>query len=243
MEKMKIMEIIKCENLCMCYENNAVFCNLSFTLNSGDFLSVVGENGSGKSTLVKGILGLKKHNGALKIKLRRNRIGYLPQQAPAAADFPVTAGEIVQSGCLNSMGLLPFYKERHRKKAREAMLKMRVSELEGRRFRDLSGGQRQRVLIARALCAADELLLLDEPANGLDPVVRGELYELISGLNRDSGMAIIMVTHDLNGAVENSGKILHISDKKGGNFFGSTAEYKQTDFYREMRCGCDSDNN
>jgi zinc transport system ATP-binding protein len=222
----------------MCYDNNNVFCNLTFNVKCGEFLSVVGENGSGKSTLVKGLLGFKKHSGALEINVRRNRIGYLPQQMPVAEDFPVTAGEVVLSGCLNDVGFLPFYKTRHKEKAREALEKMRALDLEKRCFRELSGGQRQRVLIARALCAAEELLLLDEPASGLDPMVRAELYELIGVLNKTCRLTIIMVSHDLEGVVANSCKVLHISEKASDNFFGTVSEYMQTSVYREMRCGC-----
>ena len=215
----------------MCYEGKPVLCGLSFGVNKGEFVSIIGENGSGKSTLIKGILGILKHKGTLELNLKPCRIGYLPQQTPAAEDFPVTAFEVALSGCLNNTGFPPFYKEKHRRKAREALSKMNASALEKRRFRDLSAGQRQRVLIARALCAAEELLLLDEPATGLDPNVRSELYELVGGLNKTHGMTIIMISHDIRGAVENADKILHIN--AGGSFFCSAAEYKETDIYKE----------
>ena len=227
--------MIKCKNLCMCYENHTVLCNLSFSVKRGEFLTIVGENGSGKSTLVKGILGLLKHKGGLELtNVKRSEIGYLPQHTPVSEDFPVTAGEVVLSGCLNGMGFLPFYKDKQREKTRVALEKLRVSELEKRRFRDLSGGQKQRILIARALCAAEKLLLLDEPATGLDPVVRAELYELIGVLHKNEDMTVIMVTHDLAGAVANADKILHISDKEDHGFFGMVEEYKQTTLYKEM---------
>lgn len=222
----------------MFYENYAVFCDLSFNVEKGDFLSIVGENGSGKSTLVKGLLGLKKHKGGLELGIRRSQIGYLPQQTPHVEDFPVTAGEVVLSGCLNNTGILPFYKGKHKEKAREALIKMQALELEKRCFRDLSGGQKQRVLIARALCAADKLLLLDEPATGLDPVVRNELYELIRALNKNEGLTVIMVSHDLEGVIANSRKVLHISEGEKESFFGTVLEYLQTPLYREMRCNC-----
>jgi zinc transport system ATP-binding protein len=234
------MDIIKCENLCMCYDNNVVFCDLSFSVAGGEFLSVVGENGSGKSTLVKGILGLMKHKGGLELCIKHNQIGYLPQQTPVAEDFPVSVGEVVLAGCLNDAGAFPFFKDKHRGKASNALAKMRVLDLKHRRFRDLSAGQRQRVLIARALCAAERLLLLDEPVTGIDPVVRNELYELIVNLNKADGMAVIMVTHDLDGAVMYSDKILHISAQGSQSFFGTVAEYTGTQFYREMRCACDN---
>jgi zinc transport system ATP-binding protein len=223
----------------MSYNGHNVLNNLSFTVEEGDFLSVVGENGSGKSTLVKGILSLMKFKGTLEFKrLSRRQIGYLPQQTPVAEDFPVTAGEVALSGCINSAGLLPVYKEKHRQKAKNALSTMGVIALEKRSFRELSGGQRQRVLIARALCAAEKLLLLDEPASGLDPVVRNELYALIKRLNKNESLTVIMVSHDLEGAM-NADKILHISPDKCKSFFGTTADYKLTPLYKEMRCVCD----
>jgi len=223
----------------MGYNGHNVLDNLSFTVEEGDFLSVVGENGSGKSTLIKGILGLMKYKGNLELaNFKRRQIGYLPQQTPVAEDFPVTAGEVALSGCINSTGFLPFYKEKQRLRAKNALFIMGVSALEKSPFRELSGGQRQRVLIARALCAAERLLLLDEPASGLDPMVRNELYELIKRLNKDEDLTVIMVSHDLEGAM-NADKILHISPDKCKSFFGTSADYKQTPLYREMRCICD----
>ena len=249
------MRIIKCENLCMSYENKTVLSELSFNVERGDFLSIVGENGSGKSTLIRGILGLKKYKGVLELNVGRNQIGYLPQQTALAEDFPVTAGEIVLCGCLNDMGLFPFYKKKHRETAIDALKKMRVLELEKRRFCELSGGQKQRVLIARAICAAKELLLLDEPATGLDLAVRNELYELISSLNKNDGLTVVMISHDMEGVLANSDKILHVSaiskaaeavnsdktlengsTKNKGGFFGTVAEYIKTPIFMEMGC-------
>lgn len=158
--------LIKVENLTLSYENMTVVKDLSFTVESGDYLCIVGENGSGKSTLVKSLLSLKKPVGGeitFGGGLRRNEIGYLPQQTGAQHDFPASVGEVVISGCLNSMGFRPFYTDRERKKAAENMERLSISDLKKRSFRELSGGQQQRVLLARALCATSKLLLLDEP--------------------------------------------------------------------------------
>ena len=173
--------LIKVENLTLSYENMTVVKDLSFTVESGDYLCIVGENGSGKSTLVKSLLSLKKPVGGeitFGGGLRRNEIGYLPQQTGAQHDFPASVGEVVISGCLNSMGFRPFYTDRERKKAAENMERLSISDLKKRSFRELSGGQQQRVLLARALCATSKLLLLDEPVSGLDPMVTAEMYEL-----------------------------------------------------------------
>lgn len=228
-------EMIKCEKLCMNYEGNHVLCNLSFSVNQGDFLSIVGENGSGKSTLVKCLLGILKHKGEIEFNgLKHSQIGYLPQQTPVAEDFPASVEEVVLSGCISGLGFFPFYKEKQKQKASEALTTMRISEIKNRRFRDLSGGQKQRVLIARALCAAEKLLLLDEPVTGLDPVVKTELYEIINQLHKEEGMTVIMISHDLKGALNNTEKILHISEKSEENFFGTVAQYKQTEVFKAM---------
>ena len=202
--------LIKVENLTLSYENMTVVKDLSFTVESGDYLCIVGENGSGKSTLVKSLLSLKKPVGGeitFGGGLRRNEIGYLPQQTGAQHDFPASVGEVVISGCLNSMGFRPFYTDRERKKAAENMERLSISDLKKRSFRELSGGQQQRVLLARALCATSKLLLLDEPVSGLDPMVTAEMYELIADINR-SGVTVVMVTHDVRAALKYAGHIL-----------------------------------
>ena len=218
--------LIKVENLTLSYENMTVVKDLSFTVESGDYLCIVGENGSGKSTLVKSLLSLKKPVGGeitFGGGLRRNEIGYLPQQTGAQHDFPASVGEVVISGCLNSMGFRPFYTDRERKKAAENMERLSISDLKKRSFRELSGGQQQRVLLARALCATSKLLLLDEPVSGLDPMVTAEMYELIESLNKKDGMTVIMVSHDMNAAVKYASHILHLGGKQ--LFFGTKNDY------------------
>ena len=220
--------LIKVENLTLSYENMTVVKDLSFTVESGDYLCIVGENGSGKSTLVKSLLSLKKPVGGeitFGGGLRRNEIGYLPQQTGAQHDFPASVGEVVISGCLNSMGFRPFYTDRERKKAAENMERLSISDLKKRSFRELSGGQQQRVLLARALCATQKMLLLDEPVSGLDPKVTAEMYTLIEKLNREDGITVIMISHDVAAAVRYASHILHIGDTV---FFGTRADYLQS---------------
>ena len=222
------MALIKTDDLSLSYENMTVIKNMSFEVNSGDYLCIVGENGSGKSTLVKSLLSLKKPVGGsitFGDGLSRREIGYLPQQTSAQKDFPASVGEVVISGCLNARGIRPFYSAKEKKIAAENMERLGISEFKRRSYRELSGGQQQRVLLARALCATHKLLLLDEPVSGLDPIVTTELYELISDINK-SGVTIIMVTHDMDAALKYASHILCL--RSDGWFFGTLDEFMKS---------------
>lgn len=218
------MALLSIENLTVGYEGEAVLDNISFSIDKGDYLCIVGENGSGKTTLMKTMLGLIppikgqiKHGDGLK----KNEIGYLPQQTVVQKDFPASVREIVLSGCQNRSRFIPFYTKEDKQLAAEKLEELGIADLSGRCYRDLSGGQQQRVLLARALCATGKLLVLDEPVAGLDPVVTAEMYDLISVLNR-KGIAVIMISHDLNMALEYASHILHIGNDV---FFGTKEEY------------------
>ena len=216
--------LIACQNLSLGYDGRAIVDNLSFTVNEGDYLCIVGENGAGKSTLMRTLLGLQPPLGGSIMTddgLTLRKIGYLPQQTEAQSDFPATVREIVLSGFVGRMGLRPFFTKEEKLRAEENIARMGISELHDRPFNSLSGGQRQRVLLARALCAAEKILLLDEPVAGLDPKVTMELYELIESLNRE-GVTIIMISHDLASAVRYASHILHIGSE---SFFGTREEY------------------
>ena len=219
------MALISCKDLTMRYENQVAVDHVTFQIQEGDYLCIVGENGSGKSTLLKGLLGLlHPASGSITYGdgLKRNMIGYLPQQTVVQKDFPASVWEVVLSGCLNRRGLRPFYSTGERQRARENIARMDIGAIVKSCYRDLSGGQQQRVLLARALCATEKLLLLDEPVTGLDPVATAELYALIRQLNRQ-GVTIVMVSHDINCSVHNAGKILHMGT--GVQFFGSSEDY------------------
>lgn len=223
------MALIKCENVSIGYEGQTVVRDLNFQINTGDYLCIVGENGSGKSTLVKSLLGLKGvESGRIVFGdgLKQNEIGYLPQQTDVQKDFPASVYEVVLSGRLNSRGLKPFYTSSDRQQAYEKMEILGFRDLAKQCFRDLSGGQRQRVLLARALCATKKLLLLDEPVTGLDPLVTAEFYQLIRQINRDSGIAVVMVSHDIESAVEDASHILHLQEKV--LFFGTAEDYRRS---------------
>ena len=205
--------LIECKNLTAGYEGMPVVKNLSFNVSAGDYLCIVGENGSGKSTLMKTILGLRSALSGEIIfgdGLKQTEIGYLPQQTAAQKDFPATVREVVLSGCLGRKGLSPFYSKADKKLCDDNIELLGITGITHRSYRNLSGGQQQRVLLARALCATGKLLLLDEPVSGLDPMVTAEMYEIISRLNREQGITIIMISHDLQGALKYGTKILHM---------------------------------
>ena len=234
------MAIISCNQVSLSYENKIVMTDLSFKINKGDYCCIAGENGSGKSTLIKAILSLKSISGGEILfgdGLARKEIGYLPQQTIVQKDFPASVWEIVLSGCLNKKNILPFFTTRDKKRATENMAKLGILNLKKACYRELSGGQQQRVLLARALCATEKLLLLDEPMAGLDPLVTQEMYGLISDLNK-TGITVIMVTHDLSAAIKYAPHILHLQE--GKYYFGSTKEYIHSDvgrkFLGEIKC-------
>ena len=223
-----MMAQLICQYLCVGYDGKAVLQDLNFAVFSGDYLCIVGENGSGKSTLMKTILGLQQpvRGRILTLDgLRKNEIGYLPQQTQVQKDFPASAREIVLSGCQGRCGGRPFYNKEEKQLAADAMEKMQIAQLAKRCYRELSGGQQQRVLLARALCATRKMLLLDEPVSGLDPKVTAEMYALIEKLNREDGITVIMISHDIAAAVKYASHILHIGDVV---FFGTKTEYLQS---------------
>lgn len=232
------MAILKCENASFAYDGRTVLENVSFSLDAGDYLCVVGENGSGKSTLIKGLLGLKApESGTISYLdgLRSTEIGYLPQQTRAQRDFPASVREVVLSGCLNRLGGRFHYGREERERAAENMERMGIDELKNASYQELSGGQQQRVLLARALCATKRLLLLDEPVTGLDPIATGEMYNLIKLVNLCDGISVIMVSHDIHEAVRYATHILHLGHKQ--LFFGTSAEYRESSLARRFLGG------
>lgn len=219
--------LINCHDLSFAYEGKTALAGLDFAVEEGDYLCVAGENGAGKSTLVKGLLGLlKPASGVLTLDRALKRgIGYLPQQTAAQKNFPAGVEEVVLSGFIGRRPPLPFYTASEKRTARLHMETLGVAG--GRRcFGELSGGQQRRVLLARALCATETMLVLDEPAASLDPPAAKALYALLDEINLTRYITIIMVTHDITSALESAGKVLHLQGRQ--LFFGTTSEYAES---------------
>ena len=223
------MPQIKCKDLTLAYDGRVVSENINFQIEKGDYFCIVGDNGSGKTTLMKALLGLKNYDaGEIHFgdDIRNYDIGYLPQQTEIQKDFPATVEEIVRSGCVAKQGIFPFYRHAERTEAISNMKIMGVEGLARSTFSQLSGGQKQKVLLARALCAARKVLLLDEPVASLDPASAEELYSVIRHLNHHLGITIIMITHDISAILDDADKVLYMS--RTPTLYGSAKEYAES---------------
>lgn len=229
------MALITCENVSMGYEGRIILEDINFSVNEGEYLCIVGENGSGKSTLMKGMLKLKaltSGNIIVGEGLKEKEIGYLPQTTNIQKDFPASVYEVVLSGRLNQLGWRPFFSKKDKRLVMEKMEMMGIKHLMHHSFQELSGGQQQRVLLARALCATQKILLLDEPIAGLDPVVTSEMYKLIKEINENQGITVIMISHDTKAAVKYASHILHLGNKQ--LYFGKVEDYLQSQIGKEF---------
>lgn len=218
------MAHLKCINLTLGYNSKIILENLNFEVTKGDYLCILGENGSGKTTLMKTLLHLLKPiSGTIQTGdgLLPDEIGYLPQQTDVQRDFPASVKEIVLSGCQSRCKKRPWYNSEEKNLAEKIMKQLEITNLSKKCYRELSGGQQQRVLLARALCATQKMILLDEPTTGLDSQATEEMYSLIKKLN-DSGITIIMISHDVEAAFKYAKHILHIGKKI---FFGDIKNY------------------
>lgn len=246
MEQMTDKILVSADGVTLSYDGRPVVENLTFSVTPGMYLCIVGANGSGKSTLMRAITGiLRPSAGTLRVGSGVT-IGYLPQQSEIQRDFPASVWEVALSGCLgrvkNRLWFGFGYDKEAQNRAEKALAMLGMEHMKKRSYNELSGGQQQRVLLARALCASDDLLLLDEPVTGLDPDAAREMYAIIRRLN-DNGTAILMVTHDMEAALEESSHILCLCQRHGGNgsggqsgnttsgrnhenFFGPTDQYR-----------------
>lgn len=235
------MSYIEAKDVSTGYDGIPLTKHIDFNVDQGDYLCIVGENGAGKSTLMKTLLRLIptiKGEIVYSDELGPRDIGYLPQQTLIQKDFPASVWEIVLSGNLARTGLRPFYSKEEKKRAEDSLRRLDAWELRRKTFRNLSGGQQQRVLLARALCATTKIILLDEPASGLDPKVTEELYSIVKKLN-DEGVTIVMISHDIRTAVRYSSRILHLGSRQ--LFFGSTEDYIKSEAYKYFASTLDED--
>ena len=230
------MTLIQCNDLTLAYDGQTVLSDLSFSVKKGDYFCIVGENGSGKSTLMKALLGiLKPVCGSISFEgLSRAEIGYLPQRADIQRDLSASVREVVLSGTLNQSRSL-FYTKNQKSRALESLRTLHIDDLADECYRDLSGGQQQRVLLARALCATSQLIVLDEPITGLDPLAAEDFYQAIHSLNKEQGITIVMVSHDIPSAIRYADCILHLDHSR--RFFGTTEEYTASDLGKRFMGG------
>lgn len=231
------MKLIELKKLNIGYGNKIVCRDINFTIKQGEYICVVGENGSGKSTMLKTILGLNK---AVSGKIIFNEemckgIGYLPQQTEIQRDFPATVMEVIMSGFLGKMGLRPFYNKAEKEKANVIAKTLEIEDLVKKSFKDLSGGQQQRVLLARALCATDNILVMDEPVNALDTKSVRKFYQLIKKLNKENGLTIIMVSHNLESVISSVSHIIYLKDKM--EFAGTREEFLSSEYAEQFGVG------
>ncbi len=197
------------------YGNLPVLEDVSFHIHVGEFIALVGPNGSGKTTVLKLILGLEQPNqGTIELfeenpRKARDLIGYVPQHAGFDPTFPISVQEVVRMG-----RLLPrsrHYNATDVKAAQEAMEQVEIADLAQRSYSALSGGQRRRVLVARALAAKPQLLILDEPTANMDAESESRLFRSLGELKRST--TILIVTHDMGFVSSLTDRVLCVGDR------------------------------
>lgn len=218
------MSLINIEKLCFSYPSKKdALKNVSFKVEEGSFVCIVGENGSGKSTLIKCILGLNKgFTGKIE---RVDQIGYLPQKTEIQSNFPASVEEVVMAGTIPNHVKSFFYKKEDKEKTKEVLEKLQIYDIRKKCFADLSGGQQQRVLIARAICATEKIIILDEPTNGLDPSIARQIYQMLDKLKKETNLTILMVSHDIDRALKYADRVIEIKNGKVV-YNGQPSEYQ-----------------
>lgn len=226
-----MIKLLECIDLCVNIEGKSILKDINFDVLENDFLCIVGENGAGKTTLTNAILGLTPiTSGQIRLNgITKTDMGYLPQKIKLSHNFPASVKEVVMSGFAGKKMFQVFYNKAQKCRADDSMKLMGIKDYEHRSFLELSGGQQQRVLLARAICAAEKLVFLDEPITGLDPAASESFYKLLSHLNEHHGVSIVMVSHDVENSVKYCSKILHLGSSN--RFFGTTQEYLDSDVY------------
>lgn len=204
-------KIIQIDNLGYSYGEGWILHHLTLAIDSGDFVAVIGPNGAGKSTLLRLLAGiLKPMEGSITIFGQQrgeftawDKIGYVPQNpARQHRDFPISVQEVVALGRLSGGSMWQHFTHADKEAVADIMERFALKELAYRKIGELSGGQQQRVYLARAMVRQPQLLLLDEPATGVDPDAKEELYTMLREINRKQGVTVVMVSHDLELAVK-----------------------------------------
>ncbi len=229
--------MIKIENLTIGYDNQIILKDLNLHIKEGEYVCIIGANGSGKSTLLKTIIGLNKPlSGKIKI-VGKSSIGYVPQTLQIQQDFPATVNEIVMSGCLKKMKWRPFYTKKEKELAYKNMKLLKITSLKNKLISELSGGQQQRVLIARALCATNKILFLDEPFTALDGYGALKLYGILKKLNKEENVTIVMISHDIDTALRYVDHVVHIDETIV--FDGTKEEYLESPLMKKIKGGAE----
>ena len=242
--KAERMNIIQVENLGFNFGEGWIFRNLNLEIAQGDFVAVIGANGAGKSTLLRLIANiLTPTEGSISLYGKRlsefrewGKIGYVPQNpGRQQRNFPISVREVVKLGRLDGRSMFKRFSQEDEAAVERIIHRFSLEEIQGRKIGELSGGQQQRVFLARAMVNDPELLLLDEPATGVDPDAKVELYRLLGDLNREGGKTIVMVSHDLELAARYARSALCLD--QGICFWGGVQEalchrHKHGYFYR-----------
>jgi ABC-type Mn2+/Zn2+ transport system ATPase subunit len=214
--------ILRFDDVSLGYGGSTVLSGLSFHVCTGEFLGIVGPNGSGKTTILRAILGLIPPRSGTVERSGAPVLGYVPQRESIDTIIPVSSLDVALMGRAARMGTFTRERTRDRDMAHEALARVGVERLAHSLFRDLSGGQQQRVLIARALASEPDLLVLDEPTNGMDLASEHGIVELVRCLNRDQGLTVILVTHVLPIVLNAATTILLLED--GRFLYGEVAD-------------------
>ncbi len=210
------------------FNNYKVLSDISFTVKEGEYIGVIGPNGSGKTTLIKSMLGLVEHvHGKIDIENFKD-IAYLPQLTGSNKRFfPATVREIVATGLLKNKKFPKFITPKDNEKIDDVLNELKIIDKKNELISELSGGQKQRVLLARALISDPKILILDEPTSALDPKLRDKLYSLVSHLNKNRGLTVIFISHDIGALTKYVDKVMYL-DKKI-IFYGSLDELNESD--------------
>ena len=207
--------LVALEDAAIGYGRRALLTGVSVAVQPGDFLAVVGPNGGGKTTLVRTLLGVLPPVTGRRVQPRPISVGYVPQRDQVEARWPLTAAEVTMLGRTPRIGPGRRPSKADHAAVAAALDRVGIASLAEKPFRTLSGGQRQRTLLARALAAEPELLVLDEPANGLDPSAVLATLDVLAELHGAGGIAVVMVSHRIE-AVLNYARTIAFADWEQG---------------------------
>jgi zinc transport system ATP-binding protein len=233
------VSIISVKNLSVKYNASTVFNDVSFEIQQGDYVALSGPNGSGKTTLIKTILGLIApakgeiflFNTPIAEFNDWGRIGYVPQSISFNLNFPATVEEVIAMGLIPKIPFPRRITKSYRSSVQRVLSLMDISNLNKKGIGELSGGQLQRVIIARALINEPDLLVLDEPITALDPETRERFFSILSDINKNKKVTIILITHDMGSAGKYASKFLFFDRKI--IFYGTFKDFCESESMSE----------